>query len=43
MSKDSDGARLSEDEWIELMNKYDDLEQYAKQRQDAEQGEQNND
>lgn len=30
---------LSEDEWIALMNKHDSLDQYAQQRQDAEQSE----
>lgn len=33
---------LNEDEWIELMNKHDNLEQYAKKR-NAQQGEQSDD
>jgi hypothetical protein len=33
---------LSEDEWIALMNKHDNLEQYAKKR-NAEQSEQSDD
>lgn len=32
--KETSGRPLTEEEWIELMNKYDRLSQYAKKRQE---------
>jgi hypothetical protein len=32
--RESDGTTLTVDEWIELMNKHDRLDQYAKERRE---------
>ncbi|MCS4182168.1 hypothetical protein [Salinibacter ruber] len=34
--QESDGTTLTVEEWIELMNKYDRLDQYAKKRKEEQ-------